>query len=75
MWRRVTSDDRYCSGCGVAFGDAAARNAPMSGLQADHPGFRYHVRQGFAWGLGFMLAGVVATLVWLCFAVIAFRVR
>jgi len=57
--RGVSTDDRYCAGCGVAFAGAPAR--------VDHgltlPGFQYHLVQGLGWGLGFALAGGIVTLI------------
>jgi hypothetical protein len=50
--RRVSTEDPFCSGCGVAFGGIAARVDQSRGL----PGFNYHFVQGFGWGLGFALA-------------------
>ena len=56
--RRVTTDDRYCAGCGVAFAGAPQRADPGPKL----PGFQYHLVQGLGWGLGFVLAGGVVTV-------------
>ena len=57
--RRVTTDDNYCSGCGSAFGGAPPRAERGRSL----PGFGYHLQQGLGWGLGFALAGLIATLI------------
>ena len=67
--RRVTTDDLYCAGCGVAFGGVPAPVESGSRL----PGFQYHLVQGFGWGLGLILAGTVATAVVWLLAAIAFR--
>ena len=57
--RRVSADDRYCSGCGAAFAGAPPRRERGPSL----PGFGYHLEQGLGWGLGFALAGLIATLI------------
>jgi hypothetical protein len=57
--RLVSTDDRYCSGCGTAFAGAPARAERGPTL----PGFQYHLVQGLGWGLGFALAGAIVTLI------------
>ena len=57
--RRITSDDRYCPGCGVAFGGAPARIDPGHML----PGFAYHFVQGLGWGLGLAVAAAVVSTI------------
>ena len=57
--RHVWSDDRYCPGCGVAFGSAPARVERGTTL----PGFGYHFVQGLGWGLGLAAAWAVVTLI------------
>lgn len=70
--RRVTTDDRYCAGCGVAFGGAPPRVERGSTL----PGFHYHLVQGLGWGLGFALAGGIVTLIfWIVVALTMHGVR
>jgi hypothetical protein len=53
--RRVSSDDRYCPGCGIAFAGAPERAERGASL----PGFDYHFVQGLGWGLGFAVAGAI----------------
>ena len=57
--RHVAPDDRYCSSCGVAFDGipATVERTPML------PGFQYHLVQGLGWGLGFMLAATLVSLI------------
>jgi hypothetical protein len=55
---RVSTDDRYCPGCGAAFAGAPPRAERARSL----PGFGYHLQQGLGWGLGFALAGLIAAL-------------
>lgn len=70
--RRVSTDDRYCSGCGVAFAGAPARLDPSRTL----PGFEYHFVQGLGWGLGLAVAGAIVTVVfWLLIALVIHGVR
>ena len=57
--RPVSTGDRYCAGCGVAFAGAPTR--VDRGLTL--PGFQYHLVQGLGWGLGLALAGGVVTLI------------
>ena len=57
--RRVSSDDRFCPSCGVAFGGPPDRVDRLHTL----PGFQYHLVQGLGWGLGFILAAAVVSLV------------
>jgi hypothetical protein len=57
--RRVSTNDRYCAGCGVAFAGAPAR----VGRSLTLPGFQYHLVQGLGWGLGLALAGGLVTLI------------
>ena len=56
--RPVSTGDRYCSGCGVAFAGAPARVDHSRAL----PGFEYHLVQGLGWGLGLALAGGTITV-------------
>lgn len=53
--RRIWSDDRYCPGCGIAFG-----GVPRVDRKATLPGFEYHLVQGLGWGLGLASAGAIA---------------
>jgi hypothetical protein len=53
--RHVSADDRYCVGCGIAFGSAPGR----VGRAAELPGFGYHFVQGLGWGLGLAVAVAV----------------
>jgi hypothetical protein len=55
----VSTGDRYCPGCGAAFAGSPARAERARSL----PGFGYHLQQGLGWGLGFALAGLIATLI------------
>jgi hypothetical protein len=57
--RPVSTYDRDCAGCGVAFAGAPARADHSRALQ----GFEYHLVQGLGWGLGLALAGGVVTLI------------
>jgi hypothetical protein len=56
--RRVWADDRYCPGCGIAFGGATERPE----RRADLPGFNYHFIQGIGWGLGLAAAGAILSM-------------
>ena len=68
----VLADDRYCAGCGSAFAGAPPRMERRSPL----PGFGYHLQQGLGWGLGFALAGLIATLIfWTLVALAIHAVR
>lgn len=55
----VAPGDRYCAGCGAAFGGAPPRVQYVASL----PGFQYHLVQGLGWGCGFMLAGGLVALI------------
>ena len=68
--RRVWSDDRYCPGCGIAFGGAPARVERSAAL----PGFDYHFVQGLGWGLGLIVAGVIASVITLVLIALATHV-
>jgi hypothetical protein len=57
--RHVAPDDRFCASCGVAFDGVPATVERHSAL----PGFQYHLIQGFGWGLGFILAATVVSLI------------
>ena len=67
--RPVSTDDRYCAGCGVAFAGAPARVDHSRAL----PGFEYHLVQGLGWGLGLALAGGVVTLIF--YGLVALLIR
>jgi hypothetical protein len=67
--RRVSTDDRYCSGCGVSFAGAPARAERSPTL----PGLQYHLVQGLGWGLGFALAGAIVTLIFWMLVALAMR--
>ena len=62
----VWSNDRYCPGCGIAFG-----GAPRVERGATLPGFEYHLVQGLGWGLGLALAGAVASVITLVLIALA----
>jgi len=63
----ISSGDRYCATCGVAFGGAPPRVHQVVTL----PGFEYHLVQGLGWGLGFALAGGVVAVVFFLLGVLA----
>jgi hypothetical protein len=67
--QHVSTDDRYCAGCGVAFAGAPVRVDHSRAL----PGFEYHLVQGLGWAFGFILAGTIVTVVVWLLAAIAFR--
>ena len=70
--RRVTTDDPYCAGCGVAFGGMPERVDRGGTL----PGFQYHLVQGFGWGVGFVLAGAMVTVIfWVLVALTAVAIH
>ncbi len=48
----VPATANFCANCGVSF-DSKLRPA------SDHPSFGFLVEQGFAWGIGFFLAGLM----------------
>jgi hypothetical protein len=65
----VSPGDRYCSGCGAAFGGVLPRAQHVASL----PGFEYHLVQGLGWGCGFMLAGGVVALIVSLLAALSIR--
>ena len=65
--RHVWADDRYCPGCGVAFGGVRGRAEGRPTL----PGFDYHFVQGLGWGLGLAVASVIASIIMLLLIVLA----
>lgn len=70
--RQVWTTDRYCPGCGVAFGAAPARGYAGNTL----PGFSYHLVQGLGWGLGFAIAaGIVTVGFWLLVGLVVTALR
>lgn len=53
--RHVSTEDRYCAGCGVTFAGAPVRMDRSRTI----PGFEYFFVQGLGWGLGLAVAGIV----------------
>jgi hypothetical protein len=65
--RLVSTGDSYCAGCGVSFSADRARVEGGRSL----PGFSYHLVQGFGWGIGLLLAGLIFTVAfWLLLALL-----